>query len=251
MWKSLIHSNHQPNIKSLSLLITWEIRWFMLCTNVEAKSAVKHFSSPLYCANQTLTDGTFFLNFILRSCQTFSTVYKINWHRRPSNFFDSITCFPSSVLVCTCVWHRSLLEVVRLSKLFPSCATIRNITALKFYLREMVRAKPSLRKQVHTFALLQCLTLRFFLTSSTQILLLYFDEWWPLLKKSSVPNSSLCFSFNRCTSISAGQLYLSAASFKRRSLVDCNSCLSLNLYVMFRAVTNICCSAREAICSSC
>ena len=51
-----------------------------------------------------------------------------------------------------------------------------------------------------------------------------------------------------------GRLHLAAALFKRRCIVVLSLSVTsvfLNLFTISRSVTNVCCSARETICSSC
>ena len=60
--------------------------------------------------------------------------------------------------------------------------------------------------------------------------------------------------FSKRNDFDKGQLCLVAASFKRRYIVSLSLTIVpvfLNLFAMSRAVTNVCCSARETICSSC
>ena len=60
--------------------------------------------------------------------------------------------------------------------------------------------------------------------------------------------------FSKRNGFDTGALYLAAASFKLRCIVVLSLPVApvfLNLFAMPRAVTNVCCSARETICSSC
>ena len=60
--------------------------------------------------------------------------------------------------------------------------------------------------------------------------------------------------FDKCNGFDKSRLYLVAPSFKRRCIIALPLTVGsvfLNLFAMFQAVTNVCCSMRETICSSC
>ena len=70
--KPIVHSDHQCHRKSPSLLMIWEIRLFIPCTSVVAKSSAKDFHFSFIVEIKDRHFVKHFLHFILKNCQTFS-----------------------------------------------------------------------------------------------------------------------------------------------------------------------------------
>ena len=241
-----------------------------------AKSGDKDFHSRFIAETKDWQSvKIFFLNFILRSWQTFSI--DAGWGDIDAqSIFWILYLLSSWVLVSTCVWHRYLLIVTRLwnrnqivSELSAPGHAYKYHTLIQSLSSAWNRRDDEnldlKSKSRLSFTLVECLTIRriFFFPVK------FHTNPFTVFRRMFVSSEKIICSqfvallswahfkrFFRCTSISYGfdksRLYLSSASFKRRCIILSLTVVSVfvNLFSMSRTVTNVCCSARETICSS-